>query len=175
MATGYVLLPASAWQPPDGTAGNAAPGGIVTKGTQTPAGFWQEWAFDAATDEHLYVSFEMPGDYASGGVLSIAWRSNDTGATENPIWAAQVGAITPGDADTPYEHAWSTAATVSDVVNATEANRGIRSTITLNMDSAAANDLITIHLYRDADAAGDDLSSDAILTAAGCTFSYTTS
>lgn len=172
MATGYVLLPAQVWQPPDGTSGNAAPAGLVVKGTQTPALFYLTWSFDAATDEMLYTSFEMPGDYSSGGTLSILWQSNDIGATENPVWSAQVSAVTAADADTPNEHAWATAATVSDTVNSTEANRLIRSTITLTMDSAAANDLISIRLSRDADAAGDDLTSDAVLISA--TFSYTT-
>jgi len=172
MATGYVMLPASVWQPADGSSGNAAPAGVVVKGTQTPALFYRAWSFDPATDERLFTSFEMPGDYASGGTLSVLWQSNDTGATENPVWSAQVSAVTAADADTPNEHAWSTAATVSDVVNATEANRLIRSTITLNMDSAAAGDLVSLHFSRDADAAGDDLSSDAVMIA--CTFSYTT-
>lgn len=172
MATGYITLPASAWQPGDGTSGNAAPAGAVVKGTGTPPIFYLAWSFDPATDEAVYTSFEMPGDYASGGALTILWQSNDTGATENPIWAAQCSAVTAADADTPNEHAFAAAATVSDTVNATEANRLIRSSITLTMDSAAANDLFTIRFYRDADAAGDDLTSDAVMIA--CTFSYTT-
>lgn len=172
MATGYVLLPAACWTPGDGTSGNAAPAAAVEKGSGTPPIFIRSWAFDPATDESLYTSFEMPGDYSSGGTLTILWMSNDTGANENPIWACQVSAVTAADADTPLEHAFNTAGTVSDIVNTTEANRLIRSSITLTMDSAAANDLITLRFFRDADAAGDDLTSDARMLS--CTFSYTT-
>ena len=172
MATGSYPLPAWAWTAADGTAGNAAPAAILVKGTQTPAAFYRAWSFDPGTDERLFTTFIVPVNYASGGTLLINWQTNDTGATENPIWSAQVSCVTPADTDTPNEHAFSTAATDNDVANSTEANRLIQSSIALNMDSAAAGDLMTIHFSRDADNGSDDLSSDAVMIA--CEFQFTT-
>lgn len=173
MATGFMNLSISAAVPPDGSSGNAAPAISRVQGTEAnPKKHSIVAAFDPATDEHLWWTFAMPGDYASGGALDVLWESNDTGASETCVWGARVGAVTEGDADTPVEHAQAAAATASEDVNTTEARRLISTTVTLTMDSAAAGDLITLALYRDADAAGDDLSSDATVWAAR--FSYTT-
>jgi hypothetical protein len=72
------------------------------------------------------------------------------------------------------EHASAAATTQATGVNTTEANRLIETTITLgNLDSVAAGDLVFVLVYRDANHASDDLTSDALLVAV--TFEYTTS
>lgn len=138
---------------------------VESTGTGTPR--FNTLQFDPAQDEFCYLTFVVPSEFRLTAIpiqLEVLWYSNDTGATENPIWAAQVSATTEGDADTVLEQAATAANTVSDTVNATEANRLISSTISLSTDdSIAAGDLVTITFYRDGDAAGDDLTSDAIV------------
>jgi len=173
MATGEIQLPSTCWYPTDDTSGNEAADPITLIGSQSnPKSYTRVWAFDASTQEHIWTHFIIPNDYSSGGTLQVYWTSNDTGSNENPIWASQVSCTTPADTDTPLEHALSSAATVSDTINTTEARRLIKSSITLNMDSAAAGDLCLLLFYRDADAGGDDLTSDAEFWAA--VFQYTT-
>lgn len=175
MATGTIPLPMAAATPPDGSASNAAPQPQRVKGSETaPAKHYLAYAFDAATDEHLWFAFRMPADYASGPVLKLLWQTNDTGATESCVWGCRLGAVTPADADTPNEHASATAQTTTTDINTTEANRLIETSITIsNADSVAAGDLVFLLIYRDADNASDDLSSDALLIAAS--LEYTTS
>lgn len=168
-----MLLPASVWQPPDGTANNLAPACQRLKGSQTNAVHYLVWAFDGAGGlEQVYVTFVMPANYASGGSLIILWHINSITAA-NVVWQASLSAVTAADADTILEHAFSTAATVTSAVNATEARRVITATITLNMDSAAAGDVITIRLFRDSANGSDTSTVDAELV--GCEFSYVTS
>lgn len=154
MATGSVLLPVRAWVLPDGTANNLGPAPAVIKGTQTNAVFREVLSFGTNTLEQVYCTFPMPEEYASGGSLLIDGTVNSTTAGNSFIQAA-VSATTAGDTDTFLEHAFSTAAGVAIAVNATEARREAQGTITLNMDSAANTDSITIRLFRDKAHASD--------------------
>lgn len=174
MATGSILLPANAWVPPDGTANNIAPALSRLQGSQTNKTHKQVWLFDGAgaVPEQLYVSFIMPANYASGGALKINGTINSTTGNVARMQAT-VGAITAADADTPLEHAQSTAATADFTANGTEARRLLTGTITLNMDSAAAGDEIIIRLLRDPADASDTHTSDFEFWDAE--FTYTTS
>lgn len=163
-----VELEALAWW-----AGSAnTPQLVMLSGSNSPVIPMAVWAFDAAAIERVYTTFRMPDNYASGGSLIIHWQTIDTNA-EDCRWGAQVSAVTPGDADTILEHAWSTLANVDSPADTNEARRLISATITLNMDSAAAGDRIHLMLERTATHANDDLTSDAELI--GATFTYTTS
>lgn len=163
MATSTLNFPISAAVLPDGTTGNAAPGITRRIGTEAnPKKFLFSADFDAATDEHLHFTFRMPANYISGGAVKILWMANAITGTAR--WGAKLGAVTPGDADTPLEHATATAATAGSVTNATEARRLNEATVTLSsLDSVAAGDLVSLVVYRDADGTSgtDDLSVDA--------------
>lgn len=172
MATGTILLPPNAAVLSDGSSNNAAPGISRRKGTDAdPAKTLLTLDFDPSTDEHCHFAFRMPANYASGGSLKVGGMVNATSG--DVIMAAQVAAITAADADTPLEHAKSSAATVTISANGTEARRRISGTITLNMDSAAADDLVVITLFRDANNGSDTCSVDFELT--DVAFEYTTS
>lgn len=126
--------------------------------------------FDPSTDQIVYWSFIVPTDLAAGNwLLDTLWYSNDTGANEDAIWAAQMSCTTEADTDSMAEDAAGSANTASENVNATEANRLMSTTITLsNLDSVAAGDFCTIRFFRDADdsvgdADNDGLTSDARL------------
>jgi hypothetical protein len=78
MATGSVILPIGAATLPDGTAGNAAPALLRVQGTEAnPKKHFLAASFDPTTDEHVWWSFRMPANYASGGALKLLWYTND--------------------------------------------------------------------------------------------------
>jgi len=174
MATGERVYMAPMWQPLDGSANNVTPAGVTIAGSTTQKIQIPVWAFDGAgsTAEYLCITTVCPVDYASGGSMYIYWTINST-TSANVVWQVQVQAITAADADTPFEHAWSTAATTTSAVNTTEARRLIlTSAISLNMDSAAAGDLLSFLLFRDPANGSDTSSVDAEMVAA--VFQYTT-
>lgn len=173
MATGYVVLTPGSAVLPDGSASNLAAGMTRRQGSQTGAkAHYLTLDFDGSgAVECAWWTFVMPGNYASGGTLELYWTTN---ATSNAVkWQAQVGAITPDDADTPLEHALGAAATVTTNVNTTEARRLTKSSITLTTDSAAPGDLIELLVFRDSGDGSDTNTADAELIAA--VLSYTTS
>lgn len=173
MATGTVILMPGAAVLPDGSTNNVGAGMSRRQGSQTgKKSHYLTLDFDGAgsTVESAWWQFRMPADYASGGTLKIQWHAN---GTSNAVkWQAQVAATTADDADTPLEHALSTAATVTTNVNTTEARRLTESSITLNMDSAAAGDYIQLVVFRDPSDGSDTSTADAELVAAA--FEYTT-
>lgn len=173
MATGAVILPIGGAALPDGSSGNLAPGIVRIKGTEAdPKKHFLVALFDPGTDEFLWWTFRMPPDYASGGVVKLLWMANSASGN-SVVWAAQIGAITPADTDTPVEHAQAAVSTATTAGNATEARRLIESSITLaNLDSVAANDLVNLGVSRDANNASDTLAVDAELIAVS--FEYTT-
>lgn len=143
---------------------------VESTGTGTP----RRWVadFDPTTDEILYWTFVTPSYLAAGNwTLDVEWYSNDTGANEDAIWAAQISCTTAGDVDSMAEDAAGSANTGSSNVSTTEANRLIDTTITLsNTDSVATGDVCTLTFFRDADdtvgdADNDGLTSDARLIA----------
>ncbi len=173
MATGTVLLLPGGATLPDGSANNVGPGMSLRQGSQTGKKYHGlTLDFDGAGSgvESAWWTFRLPANYASGGTLQIQWQSN---ATANAVkWQAQVGAITPADADTPLEHALAAAATVTTNVNTTEARRLTESSITLTMDSAAAGDMVELVIFRDAADAADTNTADAEMIEAA--FEYVT-
>lgn len=175
MTTGSILLPIGAAVPPDGSSSNAAPAILRVQGTETsPKKHYLSAAFDASTDEHLWWTFRMPADYASGGAVKCQATANATSGVA--LIGARLGAVTPADADTPIEHAQAAASTASWTANATEARRLVEVSITLaNLDSVAAGDFVSLLVYRDGDgtAGTDSLSVDWELVAVS--FEYTTS
>lgn len=171
MATSTINLPVTAGTLPDGSSGNAAPQFTRRLGTESnPKKVYLTADFDASTDEHLWWTFQVPQNYASGGTLRLHWQANATSG--NVVWGARVGAVTPADADTLTEHATAAATTATTAVNATEARRLVQTTIAPSVNSAAAGDTVVVVVYRDADNASDTCSVDAELVSVS--FDYTT-
>ena len=162
-----ILLPVE-FGTPDGTN---PPSFSVVAGSETaPAKSIVTADFDASTDELLWFQFTMPADYSAGGQVHLNWMANAT--TGDVVWAASIGAVTAGDADTPIEHANAAASTATASTNTTEAYRLNRTTITLaNLDGAAAGDEVFLCVYRDANNGSDGLAVDARLTSVE--FEYT--
>lgn len=137
-------------------------------GTNTPRFYGA--SFDAATDEIVYWTIQVPSDMAAGDwLLDVSWGAGDVGPSEAACWGASLSATTEGDVDDILEQAGDTINYACEDVNETEATRLMQTTITMsNLDSVAAGDLVILIFRRDADGTGgtDDLTSDATLVSA---------
>lgn len=172
MATNQIDLNLAAAEPPDGSTSNIPPNMVKRKGTETaPAKFEKVAQFDASTRQDLWWTKTMPQNYASAPIARIQWIANATAGSV--VWGMRVGAVTPGDADTPLEHAMATASTATTAANATEAFRLCETLITLaNLDSLAPGDLVNFNLYRDATNGSDTTS--VVAEVLSVTIDYTT-
>lgn len=132
------------------------------------------WAFDAATLEQIYFQIPLLA-YGSGNLtLRYVWYA-DTASSGAVIWGAQIAAITSNtDTQDVETKAYATAQTVTDTHLGTTGQRMHDIDLTIsNLDSAAANDLIFLRVYRDAAAGGDTMAGDAILTMLTLSYSDT--
>jgi len=177
MATGTIILWPGPLTLPDGTTNNLFCQAQVVKSTGTeptnaPDVYFTELLFDGTSDEHALFTFVLPGDYASGGTVVIHWkRASGTGAA-NVVWKSAIAAITPGGTEVPNSKIFNTVSTATTAAGTT--SQALQTTsITPASDSAAAEDMITVMVGRDADNASDTLNAvDAQVT--GVYFTYTT-
>lgn len=160
MATATINLGIRAATPSSGASSNAAPGITRRFGTESnPVKTFETADFDASVAEHLWWTIAMPQNYASGGTVRILWVANATSGSV--VWGSRINAVTPGDPDTPLEHASAAATTTTTSANATEARRLNVSTVSPSMDSVAAGDIVFVLVYRDATNGSDSCSVDA--------------
>lgn len=174
MATGTILLSPGMAVLGDGNTSNLAPGITRRQGTQTGTkGHYLTLDYDGAGNaEYAHWQFRLPANYSSAPVLKILWHANSTSG--NVKWQSKVGAVTPADADTPVEHAYASADTVTTGVNATEALRLIESSITVSTtDSWAAGDYVQLIIFRDSADASDTCTADARLLMAALEYTTT--
>tara|TARA_B100000949_G_scaffold11685_1_gene8926 strand:- start:3449 stop:4270 length:822 start_codon:yes stop_codon:yes gene_type:complete len=120
--------------------------------------------FDAGTDELIYYMFRMPTDYGSALVLKLQYAMASA-TSGDVIWASSLWAITAGDSADVDTESYDSPNTVTDTVPGTAGYLAEASITMTNTDSLAANDLLTIKIYRDANAGGDTASGDADLYA----------
>jgi hypothetical protein len=140
----------------------ATNGPALTKrdGTNFPI---EGYAYDTTTQEQVALKGRLVG-YTSGNItLDIDWYA-DTATTNGIVLGCQLACVTPGDAIN-WETKSLATAQVSATSNASGTSHGpVRATITItNLDSAAADDVFVIKLYRDVAAGGDTMAGDAIL------------
>jgi hypothetical protein len=141
-------------------SGNGAAHKVID-GTNFPV---PSLAFDASTEESVYFQFRA-ASYGSGNLtLKIFWYA-DTASSGDVIFGAQIAAITPNtDTQDIETDALATAQTVTDTHLGTTGQRLHECSITIsNLDSLAADDFVVLKLYRDADAAGDTMTGDALV------------
>lgn len=164
MATGRLQWGAHEGAPGDGSTGNAGPALVTLPGTEAnPKKPVEVAQFDAATAEHLWFGAVMPAEYLSGGTVDLYWMANAVTVTA-VRWAARIGAVTPGDVDTPIEHVTAALSAVATNVNTVEARRLTKTSIVLaNLDTIAGGDVFWLLVYRDAADAADTLAIDAEL------------
>lgn len=174
MATGTILLSPNAAVFPDESTDNLAAGLEIVKGTQiTDKVFYPRLIFKDTRIERCQWSFRLPADYASGGTIKLELQTAVATAGDI-IMQAKVSAVTAADADTPQEHAWAAAAASAAIANNTvEAGRQLTGSITLTTDAAAAGDLVTVQLFRDAAHASDTLAATVYVIAAAVEYTTT--
>lgn len=144
---------------------------LVKNGTNFPL---VGLAFDAGADEAAFWKFQALS-YGSGNLtVTIEWYA-DTATSGDVIWGVQIGAITPNvDTQDVETKTLATANTATDTHLGTTGQRLHNVAVTVsNLDSLAANDAVLMRVYRDADAAGDTLTGDVILTMVTVSYSDT--
>ena len=147
------------------------PAYVKTNGSAFPV---SGLAFDAATDEFAFWKF-IAQNYGSGNLtVNVLWYA-DTATSGDVIFDAAIAVITPDtDSQDVETKTFATLNTVTDTQLGTTAQRVQRATITIsNLDSLAADDAVWFRLSRDANAAGDTMTGDAIVVAVEVTYSDT--
>lgn len=144
---------------------------VKANGTTIPI---SGYAFDAATEEAIFFEFDATS-YGSGNVTVLCRWYADTASTGDCIWGAALAALTPNtDTQDVETDGLGTAATTTTSHLGTTGQREHQTSITISsLDSLAANDTVRLRVYRDADAAGDTMAGDAILTRVIVTYSET--
>jgi hypothetical protein len=159
---------------PDGTAGNAAPGLLVLKGTATaPAPYRLRLRFDAVTEQWCtFGGLRVPADYASAPVAYVQFQM-DTATTGSVVWGVQVAAVTPGDAVTVAAKPFAAVNTATVTVPGTAGYVGEATIPLTNNDGMAAGDELVFRLARVAADAADTAAGFAYVSAFAV--AYTTS
>lgn len=115
--------------------------------------------FDQSTDEFAQITIPMPKSWDEGTItVQFIWTATTTG---NVVWGCQGVALSDDDA---VDSAFGTAQTVTDGVTA--ANDVMESAFTSAITIAgtpAAEDIVVLQFYRDADNGSDTLAADAKL------------
>lgn len=120
------------------------------------------YAFDGAGSTVEGVFFEVfAANYGSGNVTVLV--DFITSATTNAtVFQGALSVTTPGDAQSLLTDAFATANAASAVTSNSTANGPNRATITIsNLDSLAANDRLTLKLFRDPANGSDTNTADA--------------
>lgn len=141
---------------------------LVRNGTNFPI---TGLAYDATGDEAAYWALRAT-NYGSGNLtVKLHWYA-DTATSGAVVWGVQLAAITPNtDTQDVETKTLATANTATDTHLGTTGQRLHEIDVTVsNLDSLANGDAVWLRIYRDADAAGDTMAGDAILT--GVTVSY---
>jgi hypothetical protein len=160
-----VWIPASAWIPRTTTGA-----GIDSRELSTNKINTDELLFDAGTDEFAQAMIVMPSNWNAGTVTAkFHWTASTSSG--DVVWGLSGRAYANDDA---LDQAQGTAQTVTDTLTATNDVdiTSATSAITLAGTAAAGNPVI-FEVYRDANAGGDTLATDARLL--GVEISYTSS
>ena len=123
-------------------------------------------AYDAATDEGRMVQFVCPSDLGTGNVtFRIIWYPA-TASTNNVIWDVRY-TLTGAGGET-WDAALTTKAFAASAGDAQQ-DEITQATVTETVANLgwAANDLISLHVYRDANNASDTIAGDAYMIGIG--------
>lgn len=120
----------------------------ATVGTNPSVRFY---GFDGAGTTKQYLNFVFrASNYASGNLtVDIDTWMTGTATTGNVKWECAIGCITPGDAQGVTTDTFATATNATTTVSGT-AKGLFRCTVTVsNLDSLAADDIVTLQIDRD--------------------------
>lgn len=124
-------------------------------------------SYDASTDEGRKIVIKVPSDVQAGSTITfrVVWFAR-TATTGNVVWDFRYS--TTGAEGETWDGALTTKAAAADAVQGT-ANLMTTTTITETLANLgwAANDVITVMLYRDANNGSDDMADDAQVVGVG--------
>lgn len=156
-STEYVLLNYGAFLTP-GTAG-AAQGSAETTTNGIPYGYW---AFDASTEEQVYVIFPTPANWdASTFTVTVYWTHPATTTNFGVVWELSALALDDSDA---LDQAMGAEVDLTDTGGTTDDvfETAASSAITA-AGTPAAGDMIVLRVARDVANASDTMAVDARL------------
>ena len=116
--------------------------------------------FDSATDEHAQFNVALPKSWDSSTGICARFHWQTTASANDVIWAIQAVCIAN---NAEIDSAFGTAQTVTDTVINANRNHVSDYTSAITPANAADDSLTVFEVYRDADAGGDTLASDAKL------------
>lgn len=137
------------------TPASNAPAPTAVVGTNT---IYAVYAFDPTTDESNQCRLILPADFTGAIDWDLVWRSAAT--TGDTVWAIQT--ICVADAETG-DPAFNTASTITDTAKGTTLQFNTASTTGITITGCAANEIMFLKFFRDADAGGDTMTGDAQL------------
>lgn len=162
---------------------NLLAAGMMSRTTNGPTAFSTElptndvmikgFEFSATVEQAIQIRFPLPKGFNAtpGLVFKFYWTTAATAGTGDVIWGVRARYVRNDDAN---DGAYGTAQTVIDTFLADDDMHitGETSAVTPG-GTFAAECMLAVELYRDADAGGDTYSQPAVLEA--CMMHYTTS
>lgn len=130
--------------------------------TQVGSGNAKGYAFDAAADEAVTITWEIPANWASGTDVNVYLHYAANATSGASVWNLTYNSLSEGE-DTA---AAGTTVAVTDTTNATANYLNITTALAMANAGLAAGDFVTLKILRDADNAADTLAVDAILLGA---------
>lgn len=120
--------------------------------------------FDASSDEFAQFWIPLPSSWNGGSITAkFYWSHASTATNFTAVWGIQAVAYGNDDAQNA---SFGTAVTVSDIGGTTDDIYVSDETGSLTVaGTPAAGDMVCFQVFRDADAAGDNLAVDARLQA----------
>lgn len=136
-----------------------------TTGEKVSYGNYPIIALDKATDEYVNVTFRIPYDYASGGILKFVFVNSMT-LTGNIVWEAALNHAADGEVFTG-----NASSDLANVLAVASDSKIKEVTTTLAFTSLSKEDYVGVQFARDADNASDTLDQDFAFL--GWIFEYT--
>lgn len=156
MATGRIILPATAWFPPDTDVLQALLDFRTAVGG-TPVHRFPRQAFDAsANDVYLITGFRVPDDYASSPVFKFDWMVDDTNGSNTAGWGLAALPIAAGELILS-SNVYGSPDTPDDDTSATTANVLIQASITMSTPTINPGEWLNLALV--ATASGQNVAN----------------
>jgi len=128
--------------------------------------------FTDASQQFIYYMFQMPSDYGSGLKLLIS-QAADSATSGTFTWKFAFWALSSGDSADVNSPSYDTTEAINIAVAGTAGYMTQGTDTPSNLDSLAADDLVTLQFYRDPGSSGDTAAGSAELY--GLTLKYTAS
>lgn len=128
--------------------------------------------YDADTAEYLQWNIVVPPDYGGKPVIHVLYYMASA-TSGNVVWGACVAALSDEDASVTSK-AFGTANTVTSAVPGAAGTLKKASITLADADNMAAEDDLTVVLYRKASDASDTATGDAVLRKVWLSYAFTT-